>query len=206
MDLANWILFTGRQFRNLNIDGIVLLASIRDGGAYAKLAVLWGRVIWLYMYCLFCETQKCTIVALTIERKYGIQAISPEIIQRKWVKGVCEEKRHNWLPGYVFLYSETPLTHRFVIPGIIRWLGKGELQYEDEAFARMIYEKGGVLGTLKLADIGDRCVIDDPLWAKMEGIVTKIDRGRKRCRVEFIFDNLRRSVWLGYEMIRFAEE
>ena len=163
------------------------------------------RVIRLHAYCLFCETQKCKTIALLIERKYDIRCISPVIIQRKWVKGVCEEQQHNWLPGYVFLYSNEPLTEKFWIPGMIRWLGEGELQFANQAFALMIYEKDGVLGTLKLAEIGDRCVVDDPLWKNMEGKVVKMDRGRKRCCVEFVFDGVKRAVWVGYEMVKPAK-
>ena len=156
----------------------------------------------MHAYCLFCETQKCATIALLIERKYQARCISPVIIQRKWVKGNCEEKRHNWLPGYVFLYTETPIKEKFWIPGIIRWLGDGELRHGDMSFARMIYDHDGILGTLKLAEVGDRCVIDNPLWHDMEGKVVRVDRGRKRCCVEFVFDGVRRTVWLGYEIVR----
>ena len=92
----------------------------------------------MYAYCLFCETQKCKIIANIIEHKYGIRCISPEIIQRKWTKGVCEDLRHPWLPGYVFLYSDEPVTDPLQVSGIIRKLGDGELQNEDLAFANML--------------------------------------------------------------------
>ena len=156
----------------------------------------------MYAYCLFCETQKCKTIASIIEHKYGIRSISPEIIQRKWTKGVCEEKRHDWLPGYVFLYSEEPINDPIRVPGIIRRLGDGELQNEDQAFAHMLYDHNGVMGTIHLVEEGQYCTVQDPLWQKMEGKVIKIDRGRKRCCVEFIFDNTRRTVWLGYDLIK----
>ncbi len=140
-----------------------------------------------------------------MERRYGVACISPEIIQRKWVKGVCEEKRHKWLPGYVFLYAEEPLQEHYYFPGVIRWLGNGELQDQDLAFARMIRERDGVMGIVRLTEVGDRCVVDDPLWRNIEGRVIRMDRGRKRCCVEFTFDAVRRSVWLGYELVRPAE-
>ncbi len=155
----------------------------------------------MYAYCLFCETQKCKTIASIIERKYAIRSIFPEIIQRKWTKGVCEEKHHLWLPGYLFLYSEEPITYTIRVSGIIRRLGDGELQNEDLAFANMLYAHNGVMGIIHLAEVGQHCTIDDPLWQKMEGKVIKIDRGRKRCCVEFTFDNTKRSVWLGYELI-----
>lgn len=160
----------------------------------------------MHTYCFFCETQKCKNIASIIERSYDIRCISPEIIQRKWTKGVCEEKRHDWLPGYVFLYAEEPITEPILVSGIIRRLGDGELQNEDLAFANMLYDHNGVMGTIRLAEVGQYCTVDDPLWQKMEGKVIKIDRGRKRCCVEFTFDDTRRTVWLGYELIQLAKE
>ena len=158
------------------------------------------------VYCLFCETQKCATIARVIERCWGILCISPQIIQRKWIKGIPQEVHHAMLPGYIFLYPEKPLEKLIRIPGIIRTLGNGELQDADLAFANMLREHDGVIGAIRLAEEGDRCIVEDPLWQKMEGRVIKVDRGRKRCCVEFTFDNAQRSVWLGYELIKPKEE
>lgn len=136
----------------------------------------------------------------------GIRSFSPKIIQRKWVKGVCEEISHSWLPGYVFFYTDAPIDKPVKYPGIIRTLGNGELKGEDLAFANMLYDHDGVMGTIHLAEEGQHCTVDDPLWQKMKGKVVKIDRGRKRCCVEFTFDQVKRTVWLGYEMIKPLQE
>ena len=154
------------------------------------------------VYCLFCETQKCTTIAKLIEQCWGIPCISPLIIQRKWVKGIVQEKFHSMLPGYIFLYPEMPLEKNIRIPGIIRTLGNGELQDKDLAFANMLKEQNGIIGTIHLVEKGSRCIVDDPLWQKMEGRVIKVDRGRKRCCVEFAFDSVWRTVWLGYDIIQ----
>ena len=164
----------------------------------------------MYAYCLFCETQKCATIAAIIERTYGIRCISPQIIQRKWVKGVPEEKPHSMLPGYIFLYPEEPLEKPIRLPGIIRYLGDrygdGILENEDLAFAEMIHDHNGVIGTIRLIETGQYCTVNDPLWQKMEGKVIKVDRGRKRCCVEFNFDAVRRTVWLGYDLIQPVSE
>ena len=152
-------------------------------------------------YCLFCETQKCATIAQLVKRCWGIPCIFPENVQRKWVKGTPQEVRHSMLPGYIFLYPEEPLERLIRIPGIIRTLGNGELRDEDLAFATMLKEHSGIIGTVHLVEIGERCTITDPLWQKAEGKVIKIDRGRKRCCVEFTFDDVRRTVWLGYDLI-----
>lgn len=106
------------------------------------------------------------------------------------------------LPGYIFLYSEEPLEKLIRIPGIIRTLGNGELKDADFAFANLLKEHNGVIGTIHLAEERDRCIVDDPLWEKVEGKVIKVDRGRKRCCIEFVFDSIQHTLWIGYELIR----
>lgn len=153
----------------------------------------------MHAYCLFCETQRCRLIAEYISRYYGYPCFSPQIIQRKWIKGTLTEETHQWLPGYVFLYTDDEIVPRFDIKGIIRCLGNSELKGPDLAFAEMIYQQNGIIGTIPLIREGDRCSISDPAWTEMAGRVIKIDRGRKRCCVEFEFDGVIRTVWAGYE-------
>lgn len=156
----------------------------------------------MHAYCLYCERQHCRRIARVMEISYGIRCIPPVIIQRKWIGRECVEEKHDWLPNYLFLYPDDPLQDRIRIPGIIRWLGNGELEGSDLAFAEMLYEKDGVMGTIRLAEEGDRCVINDPLWKNTEGRILKIDRGRKRCCIEITFDGVKRKIWLGYDLIQ----
>ena len=155
-----------------------------------------------HAYCLFCETQRCKVIAELIRRNYGYHCFSPRIIQRKWVKGIPVEESHDWLPGYVFLYTEETIVPRFRIDGIIRCLGKGELAGRDLLFSDMLYRHNGVLGQVSLINAGDRCVIADPSWQGIQGTVIRMDRGRKRCCIEFEFDEMKRSVWVGYELLK----
>ena len=159
-----------------------------------------------HAYCFFCETQKCRTIAALIERCYDVRCIFPEMIQRKWTKGICEEKKHSWLPGYVFVYSNVPLDKPLRIPGIIRILGNGELKDSDLDFASMLYDRNGIMGTIQLVEVGQHCTISDPMWQKIKGKVIKIDRGRKRCCVQFTFDTVQRNVGLGYDLIQTDQE
>ena len=160
----------------------------------------------MHAYCLFCETKRCHDIAFIIERDLGYRCFVPIIIQRKWVKGVAQEVRHDWLPGYVFLYTNEPVHPRFAVKGIIRCLGNDELEGNDLAFAEMLYARDGILGTVKLAEVGDRCKLIDPLWASISGTLIKVDRGRKRCCVEYEFDGVKRQVWAGYDMVEAEKE
>ena len=159
----------------------------------------------MHAYCLFCETQRCDQIAELIRIRYGYTSFSPKILQRKWVKGVPTEEWHRWLPGYLFFYTDEPIYPHFDLQGIIRCLGKGELTGRDLAFAEMIYHKQGIMGTVPLIQEGDRCSIKDPAWAEMQGKVIKMDRGRKRCCIEFEFDGLTRTIWAGYEIMEIGQ-
>ena len=156
----------------------------------------------MHVYCLFCETQRCRQIAAIITNDYGYRCIYPRIVQRKWVKGVPTEVCHDWLPGYLFLYSGQPIQSRMNISGIIRFLGNGELKGQDLAFAEMIYRRNGIMGNVSLLQEGNRCSVTDPAWEDIHGKVVKMDFGRKRCCIEFEFDGIRRTIWVGYEMIR----
>ncbi len=160
----------------------------------------------MYAYCLFCETQRCRMIAEYISRSYGYQCFSPRILQRKWIKGVMTEDSHDWLPGYVFLYTEELIFPHFNIDGIIKCLGNSELAGADLSFAEMIYKHHGVMGTVSLIQEGDCCRISDPAWNEMSGKVIKMDRGRQRCCIEFQFDGGKRTVWAGYEIIETLQQ
>ncbi|MCR5565543.1 MAG: hypothetical protein K6F61_01725 [Clostridiales bacterium] len=159
------------------------------------------EVSLMYAYCLFCETQRCKKIAEYINRNYGCLCISPQIIQKKWVKGVPKEESHDWLPGYLFVYTRERIIPRFDISGIIRCLGNTELSGQDLAFAEMIRLRKGVIGGVVLVhEEGARCRINDPAWEGFFGRVIKMDRGRQRCCIEFEFDGTPHTVWVGYEI------
>ena len=152
-------------------------------------------------YCLFCETQRCRQIAEHISKNHKLACISPVILQRKWVRGIPAEEAHDWLPGYLFLYSDVPLPDRFDVSGIIRILGNGPLTGQDLRFAEMIYQRNGVMGSVPLIQEGTRCRISDPAWAGLSGRVIRMDRERKRCCIEYEFDGIPRTIWAGYEII-----
>ena len=153
-------------------------------------------------YCMFCETQRCRQISEYLRITRGVTCISPVIIQRKWIKGVPTEEPHDWLPGYLFLYTEEPVFQRFDADGIIRVLGNGPLTGQDLKFAEMIYRRNGILGSLSLVQEGDRCIISDEAWNELRGKVIRLDRGRRRCCVEYEFDGIIRTIWVGYELVR----
>ena len=156
----------------------------------------------MYAYCFFCETQRCKVIAELIRKNYGYTCYAPRIIQRKWIKGVPNEESHDWLPGYIFVYASEKINPRFVIDGIIRCLGNEELHGPDREFAEMLYQKNGIIGSAPLVQEGERCLLADSSWQGMHGTVIRMDRGRKRCCIEFEFGGIARTIWVGYELIK----
>ena len=155
----------------------------------------------MHVYCLFCETQRCGQIATIIEKDFGFQCIFPRIVQRKWIKGIPTEEMHDWLPGYLFLYTEQPLLMPPRVAGIIRCLGNGELTGGDLEFARMIQQREGIMGNVSLIQEGSRCRIKDTSWSGLQGEVIKMDRERKRCCMQYVFDNSVRTIWVGYDIV-----
>ena len=70
----------------------------------------------------------------------------------------------------------------------------------------MLYQHHGVLGHVRVAELGDRVTLTDEAWAGLEGQIIKLDRGRKRCCVEFRFAGQLRQLWVGYEMVQQQSE
>ena len=169
------------------------------GFSFSDLAVM--EMMQVYAYCFFCETQRCKVIAELIRKNYGYTCFSPQIIQRKWIKGLPTEEAHDWLPGYLFVYSAEKIKSRFAIDGIIRCLGNEELHGADLEFAEMLFQKNGIIGNVPLVQEGDRCILSDSSWQGMHGTVIKMDRGRKRCCIGFEFDGIARKIWVGYNLL-----
>ena len=156
----------------------------------------------MHCYCLFVDTNRARRIADLIETVHHIRTISPIIMQREIKEGKPREVERQWLPGYIFLYTNEPIHPHFPFTGIIRWVGRGELEGPDRIFAETVYEHGGRFQAAKVLQKGDRCVIADPIWEKIQGTIIKVDRERTRCCIAFDFDGQRRTVWVGYDLLR----
>lgn len=163
----------------------------------------------MYTYCLFCETRKCREIAYELERR-GVaeRAFSPQIIKRQRVKGKNIDALYDLLPGYVFLFSETPLPDFKPfqgIAGILRRIGDAESQWvltgEDEQFARNLLRKDGTVGQMTAFRAGDEIRLDDPLFNGCDGKITQIDYRKQRARVDYRFAGMDCFTWIAVDMI-----
>lgn len=167
----------------------------------------------VYCYCIFCVTVKCETIASAIRQKFGYIAYSPRIVQRKWVKGVCLEEVKPYLPGYVFVYAEQPITQFREIrmmEGVGRYLGQREDDYRltgnDRSFAEMLYAQNGTIGIMKTYKEGDRVRLAKSMLGGFEGEIIKLDKRKGRALLQYSFDGNSYKVWVGYELIEEDEK
>ena len=163
----------------------------------------------MYAYCLFCQTQRCEVIAKLMEIRGVDRAFSPHIIRKQRKQGVNVERRFDLLPGYVFIYNKDRLTDYrlfYGMNGVIRRVGRREDGYELEGsdldFAMKLLEKDGLVGTMKICRIGDEVTLEDPLFSGCQGRVVAIDYRKERAKVEFVFDRNSCSSWISLEDVK----
>ena len=167
----------------------------------------------MYTYCVFCETQKCKMIAIQAEQMFGCRAISPKQEQLKWVKHEAVRETHDLLPGYIFLYAEEAIEQPRMlrrIPGVIRCLSDQEHQYilqgSDETFALMLLKKNGVIGKTRVYQEGDRIRICEGAYAGLETMILKVNRRNMRMLIRIPFGGMQVETWVEYEMVKDADK
>ena len=163
----------------------------------------------MYVYCLFCITQRCGMIAKLMEIRGVNRAFSPQIIRKQRKKGENIERKFDLLPGYVFVYSDERLTDYrqfFGIDGVIRRVGCQDDGYElkgpDLEFAMKLLEKDGLVGSMKICRVGDEVTLEDPLFRGCQGKVVEIDYRKERAKVEFVFDRNSCGTWVSLEDVK----
>ena len=165
----------------------------------------------MYVYCLFCRTQRCARIARLLELRGVERAFSPRILSKQRVEGRNIPRERDLLPGYVFLFHNECLAEWDIfsgIEGVIRRVGRTENGYElegaDREFALALLEKDGMIGAMKLAAVGEKVRLEDGLFEGSEGVVTKIDYRKERARVDFTFEGNACHTWVAVENVKQA--
>ncbi len=163
----------------------------------------------MYIYCVFCATQRCDRIAEVLEACGVSRAFSPKIVRRQRRQGRNESVAYDLLPGYVFLYNDAEipgLTEFRWIDGMIREVGRVEDRYEltgpDREFAEQLYEKQGLVGAMALIQSGETVALSDSLFNGSRGVVTKVDYRKQRVRVDFMFNDTPCHTWVAIDEVR----
>ena len=158
-------------------------------------------------YCIFCNALKREEIALIVKQRLNVEVLAPKIIQRKWVKGKATEVVHDYLSGYVFMYSEARIqdfSQLFRVEGLYRILGEKSkgycLDHTDRDFAEMLWACDGIIGVMKACKSGDRVRLVQGALGKVDGEIVRLDR-RGRALIRFNFDGSPMQSWVAVEMI-----
>ena len=166
-----------------------------------------------HIYCIFCETQRAEAIAGLINQVLPVRCISPKIVQRYWKQGREEHRIHQYLPGYLFMFSEEPIESFrdiFRFDGVLRVLGDNEngneLEGSDRIFAQMLRDMDGTLGIMKAVQEGDQVRLAGELYHGFTGEIVRLDKRKGRAQIRFGFDGHVQNVWVGYDLIRPSSE
>ena len=190
----------------------IMVTEPDDSGDAAAMAKLCPGGNGMYVYCLFCTTDKCEYICRTAARRFGCEALSPKQIQHTWSRGNIRDIERNLLPGYVLLYFEEEYDEpqRFrELHGVIHLVcekgGELYMQGRDEDFAMMLFRKKGILGWTPVYTEGQWLRIRKDAFAGLETHILKVDRRASRVQVEIPFAGRSVKTWLKYEMAETTE-
>lgn len=153
------------------------------------MAELW--IIMEYVYCLFCETRRCSAVAELLQGKVVDRAFSPQIVKRQRKAEENIDMLYDLLPGYVFAYSNTELSNISVlrVDGVIRILGSSDNGYclsgAEKDFADGLLEREGRIDVMKVIRVGDMVFLEDELFSGQRGKILEIDYRKQRAKLSF---------------------
>ena len=162
----------------------------------------------MFIYCIFCATEKCSVIAKTATELYGCRAICPKQVQHTWSKGKMIDRVNDLLPGYVFLFFQEQVPNPAVfrsMNGVIRCLSdtakQFELTGEDEKFAMMLYRKDGIIGKTSVYQEGQRIRVCESAFEGLEAKVLKVNHRNHRILIEIPFAMRPVKTWVEYEIV-----
>lgn len=161
-----------------------------------------------YVYCASCDAGSENVLRNDLLRQLPNSAVLYPVFDREELKsGVWTVKTHPLIPGYVFIYSETPIEpHVFYrcerVTHLLGYAEQTHIEYallgEDLDFARWILLHEGHIGVSRAMLVGDKTkIIDGPL-KQYEGEILKIDRRRRSALIAVSVGEMIRNVWLSF--------
>ena len=164
-----------------------------------------------YCYCVSCYSGEEEKVADKIRRICGCYSLVPRYEREEKKKGTWEKRRHVLLPGYIFLYSETPLNFGLFygisqLTGCLKYDDGFELRGDDPKFAEWVLRYHGVIRLSQAVMEGDHIkIIDGPL-ADYEGMIKKVNKHRRSAMVEIKVGSHVKDVWMSFQWFDAPEQ
>jgi len=159
-----------------------------------------------HAYCLFCRTGAENRLKDEIETRFpSIRVLSAVQEKHKVIDKRYEVDRKNFLPGYLFLYSEEEMDFEMLlrIEDIYKILGDRinahELQGSDKAFAKWLWKNDGVIGISRIRIIENKLkILSGPMQYFAKAVI-KLDKHTRNARVRMDFLGKKSDIWLAFE-------
>lgn len=157
-------------------------------------------------YCAFCRTGAESRLGMEIEGRFErVRALAAVQEKHRVKQGTYGVDRRVFLPGYLFIYAEEPLDIDRIrrLEDVYRVLDDGdgvvELRGSDLAFARWLWDNGGVIGISRLRFAPDGCeILSGPMRTFARRIV-RLDKHTKNALVRMDFLGKTTEIWLAFE-------
>ena len=161
----------------------------------------------MYIYCLFCESNKCETVVRAMREQLNCQALYPKQLQHTRINGRPADIERALMPGYVFLYADSePLTTDMLRKdGVLKILRDSENNYlvrEDGLkFAQMLLKKNGIIGTTPVYQAGQKIRLAQGVFNGLDAEILKVDHRNARMKLQLHFADNTIKTWVGYEIM-----
>lgn len=164
-----------------------------------------------YAICVSCLPGLERLICNTIGKSLGLVALYPSWTRELWMQDHYVERMQAVLPGYIFVYSDTPAPVGKIAQteNVYRVLHYGDGSYslcgEDLAFAKWVYEQDGQIGLSRAVMVGDEMVIIDGPMKNYEGMIKRIDKHNRYAQIEIDLDGIVRTVNLSFQWMEFKD-
>ncbi|MDO4540019.1 MAG: transcription termination/antitermination NusG family protein [Syntrophomonadaceae bacterium] len=159
-----------------------------------------------HAYCVSCNTGSEAVLKNSLLRLMPQATVLYPVFDREERKnGQWQVKTYPLLPGYLFIYMDTPIDTALLYSEkrVVRLLGyredKGTMHSligKDLEFAEWLYDHRGHIKLSRAMLVGDKTkIIDGPLL-NYEGEIIKINRQRRSALVRMQVGDLIKDVWL----------
>lgn len=158
--------------------------------------------------CIFCRTGNENLLAESLEKEYpGIRVFAAAKKRMRRQGKMLIEEQVPLFPGYLFFQADADLDVGNMIrrEDVFRILcdsqGRWQLQGENAAFARALFEQDGVIGFSRAYYEGNRIRITDGMLKMYEGRILRVNRRSNTAQVSVGIAGQEVSLWLGFELI-----
>lgn len=164
------------------------------------------RKRYRHAYCIFCRTGAEIRLRDEITKRFGhIRAIAAIQEKHRIIDRRYEIDRRIFLPGYLFLYSDEPVTFEDLLRNedIFRILGDEQAAHElhggDRAFADWLLKNDGLIGMSRIRITDGRVhALSGPMQYFARQVV-RLNKHTRNALVRMDFLGTVREIWLAFE-------